>query len=371
MKIIVATDKFKGSLTSFAAADAIANGIKQVDKAAIVECFPMADGGDGFAAVLKYYWKTDSIHCNTKDPLLRDIVANYEWDDVQKLAIIEMAVASGLVLLKDNEKNPLNTSTVGTGLIIKAAIEHGAKKIILGLGGSATNDAGIGILTALGFVFLDASGLPVAPIGKNLSIIESIIVPPQLPDIVFEIACDVQHPLYGPTGAAYVFAAQKGANQEAIFLLDEGLKKIHQLIEKMTCRSIATIPGTGAAGGIAAGLMAFFEVHLQSGMDIVMKASGLEAAIQNASLIITGEGSLDQQSIDGKVIGKLVQMANENYIPIVACCGVVQLTATEINELGLNAAYSIQSEGMSKEDSMKMAAALLSKTTAAFISNYK
>src|SRR5687768_13126018 len=243
MKIIIAPDKFKGSLTSFEVCKAISKGIKRADKSVKLFEFPMADGGDGFGAVMKHYLKTDTVYCDTIDPLGRNLAVFYEWNENEKTAIIEIAVASGLVLLKQEELNPMRTSTLGTGLIIKDAIAKGARKIILGLGGSATNDAGTGILSALGFQFADENDQLLQACGGNLVNMKKIIKPSFIPTIKFEIASDVQNILYGPQGAAYVYAAQKGADEEQVKTLDKGLQNLAAIIKKETGKDISSIPG--------------------------------------------------------------------------------------------------------------------------------
>lgn len=294
MKIIVAPDKFKGSLTSMQACECIRDGILQAIRNADVHLFPMADGGDGFAAVMKHYLQTKSIECQTVDPLNRRITASYEWDEANKTAVIELASASGLVLLKEDERNPLQTSAYGTGLLIQHAIDNGAKKIILGIGGSATNDAGIGILTALGFIFKDGNDKVVTPAGKNLSLIRSVTLPSSLPFIEFAIACDVTNVLFGKEGAAFVYAPQKGADENAVKILDEGLKHFATLINLQTGKDIAGFAGAGAAGGVAAGLSAYFPVQIISGAKLVIGLSGIEKHIKDAGIIIAGEGKLDE-----------------------------------------------------------------------------
>lgn len=361
MKIIIAPDKFKGSLTSFEVCDAITKGIKQVDSSIEIISFPMADGGDGFASILRHYYKTKTIYCDTTDPLNRKIAAYWEWNETEKTAIIEMAVTSGLVLLKDEERNAQKTSTFGTGLLIKDAIDKGAEKIIVGLGGSATNDAGIGILAALDFQFLDENEKLLSPIGENLLQIKKIIQPPVLPAISIEIACDVQNTLYGPQGAAYIYAPQKGADEEAVKQLDEGLKNFAAAIKKQTGKDVAAIPGTGAAGGIAAGLMAFFNVSLQKGTDMLIKASGIEDAIHDTDLIITGEGKMDMQTLDGKVVDKISALAKENKIPVIAFCGIAEEKELLEKKLSISHIESLVSEGISKEEAMLNAETILIK----------
>lgn len=351
MKVIIAPDKFKGSLTSFEACEAIAAGIRAAGGRMDTLQFPMADGGDGFAAVMKYYLHTDTVHCQTEDALGRPMVASYELKD--EVAIIEMASASGLVLLKDHERNVLETSTFGTGLMIRDAIKAGARKIILGLGGSATNDAGTGILAALGFRFMDKGGHPVKTCGRNLAYIDVIVPPDDLPGIRFDIACDVQNVLYGPLGAAYIYAPQKGASTEDVRVLDAGLRHFAGLLEQ----DIADVPGTGAAGGIAAGLMGFFDVTLNKGIEWVMTTSGIRNALSGTGVIITGEGKIDKQTLYGKVVSEIAALANSHHIPAIAFCGIAEVD--DPGALQLQAVRQITPAGMNLAKAMESAAVLL------------
>jgi glycerate kinase len=359
MKVIVAPDKFKGSLTSFEAGEAIRKGIQLVDANANVLLFPMADGGDGFAAVLQHYLQTTTVACSTTDPLGSELQATYQWNQKNKTAIVEMAVASGLVLLSETERNPMLTSTYGTGLLIKDALKKGATKIIVGLGGSATNDAGMGILIALGFQFRDANNQLLQPSGQHLALIETIIPPDVLPAASFEIACDVQNTLYGANGAAYVYGPQKGATPEQVVLLDKGLQHIATVIKKQTGKDVAGIPGAGAAGGIAAGLMAYLDVTLLAGTDMVIEASGIKEALRGADLLITGEGKIDEQSKEGKVIASMVALAKANDIPVAGLCGKLSLDKAGIAELGLDYASGFMDGSLSLQECMQQAAALL------------
>jgi len=363
MKIIVAPDKFKGSLTSFEVCHAIETGVKHANKNAEVFLFPMADGGDGFAKVMKYYLQTDTVSCTTVDPLGRSIAASYQWNPKTRTAIIEMAVASGLVLLKQEERNPLKTSTYGTGLLIKHAIDKGAEKIILGLGGSATNDAGTGILSALGFQFADGGGNLLDPRGERLAAIDKITSPASLPNLKFVIACDVQNVLYGIQGAAYVYSPQKGADANAVELLDEGLKHFAGILKQQTGKDVSAIPGTGAAGGIAAGLMSFFEVELKKGIDLVIEVSGIKKEITSADLLITGEGKIDEQTLHGKVVDNISSLAFENKIPAIAFCGLLDSGKAIIKKLKLLAVESLVSPTTSKEEAMTNAETWLIRKT--------
>ncbi|MEP6749742.1 MAG: glycerate kinase [Bacteroidota bacterium] len=364
MKIIIAPDKFKGSLTSAEVCSCIEQGIHVADKSIDVLSFPMADGGDGFASVMQHYTQTETIECITVDPLHRPIKASYQWNSFHKTAIIELAAASGLILLKPGERNPMKTSTYGTGLLIKDAITKGAKKIIVGIGGSATNDAGTGILSALGFIMTDADDKPLPASGENLLLIEKIIVPTSLPAMQFDIACDVGNVLYGPNGAAFIYGPQKGAVKEQIILLDKGLRHFAEITASQTNIHIADKKGSGAAGGIAAGLLPFLKAELKQGTQIVIEASNIKNALQHTDLIITGEGKIDGQSKDGKLISSIALLAKEKQIPVIGICGSLELNNEEIKELGLTYAYEMMNRSLPLEYSIKNAADLLRKKIA-------
>lgn len=359
MKIIIAPDKFKGSLTSFEACSAIVNGILQINNEIEIFQFPMADGGDGFAAVLKHYTSSSDIMCHTKDPLGKEMDAAYQWNETNKTAIIELAAASGLVLLHKYEQNPLHTSTYGTGLQIKNAIDKGAERVILGLGGSATNDAGTGILAALGFQFYDINDQLLLPAGKNLLLIEKITPPSFIPSVKFEIACDVQNKMHGQDGAAYTYAAQKGANDKEIKQLDEGLNHFAFVLKKQTGKSVSEIPGTGAAGAVAAGLICFFDVSLKEGTKMIIDSSNVEKELKNANLLITGEGKLDKQSKEGKVVGAIAKLGAKYQVPVIACCGIADLNKNEAREMGLQDVFSLAENKNDINASIKNAKELL------------
>lgn len=321
MKVIVAVDKFKGSLTSFEAGDIIKKAIKRAKPASTILHFPMADGGDGFINVLASYQNLKKVYVNSVDPLFRKMRGYYYWDAIQQVAFVELAVCSGIVLLKSKELDPLRTSTFGTGLLIKSAIAKGAKKVILGLGGSATNDGGIGIAAALGFQFMDALQNELPPIGSSLSKIRFIIAPPRLSKVKITIACDVTNPLYGKNGAAYIYSPQKGATTLAVKELDKGLKALAKQIKLDTGKDISKMAGFGAAGGVAAMLYPYYPTKLVRGIDLIIKYSKIEKELKHAHLLITGEGRIDNQSLSGKVVGTLVEMANSKKIPVLLVAG--------------------------------------------------
>lgn len=359
MKIVIVPDKFKGSLSSFEVCDALAQGIQGVNKKAVVQSFPMADGGDGFAAVMRHYYNTQQVLCDTVDPLGRPMQAGYEWDPRTGTVFIELASASGLVLLSHEERNPLHTSTRGTGIMIKDAISRSAKKIVLGLGGSATNDAGIGILSALGFTFLNSDDQPLVPNGQSLSSIARVNLPPALPAIEFIIASDVQNPLYGEQGAAYVYGPQKGADPDTVAQLDNGLKHFAELLKQFAGQDISTIAGTGAAGGVAAGLISFFKTEIKKGIQLVADASGVVDVIKDADLLITGEGKIDNQSAKGKVVGYLSGLAKKNNIPCRAICGFVELNKEELNDMGIEKVIALIDLAENREQSFSNAKTLI------------
>ena len=361
MKVMIAPDKFKGSITSLDACRAIQEGILRTGNSIELLLFPMADGGDGFAEVMKYYTSTISVMIESVDSLGRPIMSSYELDKENQRAIIEMANCSGLAMLEQVERNPLFTSTYGTGLQIRSAVEKGAEKIILGLGGSATTDAGMGILNALGFEFIDKHGHLLNPIGVSLLEIKEIIYPQEFPGIQFQIACDVTNPLFGPSGAAYIFAPQKGANAEQVELLDKGLRNFATVVQNQTGKNIASVPGSGAAGGIAAGLMAFFPVSIISGTEIVIGASNIKNYLRQTDVIITGEGKLDQQSFHGKTICAVCALGKENDIPVIGLCGRIDLSDSECKQLGLVFASEITDGTMTEDESMKNAHRLLAR----------
>lgn len=367
MKIIIATDKFKGSLTSLEAGESIRNGLLQAGVQASIELFPMADGGDGFAEVMKYYLGTQTVHCPTVDPLMRNITASWEWDAANKTAVIELAAAAGLLLLEEEERNPLYTSTFGTGLLIKDAIKKGAGKIILGSGGSATNDAGIGILAALGFIFRDERGNSLPPVGTNLASIKSIDIPLLLPSVRFTVACDVTNILYGETGAAVVFAPQKGADENAVNGLDRGLRHFASLVQLLRGKDIAAFPGSGAAGGVAAGLAAFFDIEVAAGASTVIHASQIEKRLPGAGIIITGEGRIDGQTANGKVVQQVTALGNRYQIPVVAVCGENELDNNAVAAMGLKAVYPMVNEKTKREYAVTYAASLLATTAASIV----
>jgi len=323
MRILVAPDKFKGSIDAVRLCRAIEKTLAELFPEAEIVLRPLADGGDGFASLMGYYFPVETRTVNTLDPLGRSIAAGYALTMNRETAFVEMSVASGLALLSPEERNPERTDTRGTGLLIRDALEQGARHIILGIGGSATTDGGMGMAHALGFRLLDESGHDVMPSGGFLGGLRRISLPDDnlLASARFTVACDVKNPLYGPDGAACVFGPQKGADPEMVSRLDAGLRNLDEVFQATFGRSFAMLPGAGAAGGLGAGAMAFLGADMRPGFDLLAEMIGLEAEIAAADLIITGEGRLDGQSFQGKVVGEVLAMAERFNKPVYALCG--------------------------------------------------
>jgi glycerate kinase len=358
MKILIAPDKFKGSLNALEVGNLIKQGLLAANSNFEVVIFPLADGGEGTAEILTYHSQGSLIEVSVNDPLFRPIQAQYGLAKDGKTAFIEMAKASGLVLLKESERNPLKTSTLGTGELIADALQRGVETIILGIGGSATNDLGIGMAEALGYEFLDKNGKKLIPIGANLLEIKDISTKKVIPTpkkVRFVVASDVKNRLFGKDGAAYVYARQKGADDKTIEILDQGLMNMSQVIENQLGTKVSTIIGGGAAGGLGAGAVAFLNAEIKAGIDIVMNYTQFESQLADYQLIITGEGKIDQQTLQGKVIAGVCQKAQKRQIPVVAVCGSLDIKPTMMKELGLAYAESIIPQAMSLPEAIATA----------------
>ncbi|WP_298510765.1 glycerate kinase [uncultured Kordia sp.] len=338
MKIVLAPDKFKGALTGNEFCNAATEGIKNAMPLAEIIRLPLADGGDGTIEILANHLEGELIQVTVNGPLFRPIQASYLWLEAKKTAFIEMAEASGMKLLNAEEQNCRKTTTYGTGEFITRAIEKGAETIILGIGGSATNDCGIGMATALGYRFLDKKGQEIQPIGENLTQIHQIDtsnVHPKLASINIQIACDVTNPLYGLHGAAYVYGPQKGASKSDVELLDKGLRNIANIIQKQFNIDVQDIEGSGAAGGMGAGTTVFLNGKLTSGIELVKELIDFDAHIKNADWIITGEGKLDDQTFSGKTIVGVIDSAQKQKIPVAVFCGATDLSIAAQEKLGV------------------------------------
>lgn len=364
MRILLVPDKFKGSLTAKQVISGLEEGIRAVLPQAEIDAVIASDGGDGFLQAIAAMRSVREVQVPVHDPLGRPISASYLLEDNERNAYIELAAASGLVLLAKDELAPLHTSTYGTGLQIRHALDSGAETIYLGLGGSATNDGGTGIGRALGYRFLDKSGKELFANGGNLSDIRNI-VPPTLPFQARIIAVnDVNNPLLGPQGAARVYAPQKGAGPDEVELLEAGLEHLAGLVKDQLGKDISQTPGAGAAGGAAFGLKAFLDASFTSGASFVFNLTGLDEKLKNADLLITGEGRIDQQTLHGKLIQELVHKAKEHELEIWAVCGISEVSQDELQAEGIDRLIEIADPRQSLSKNMEQAYPMLVKAIA-------
>lgn len=370
-KVVVAMDSFKGCLSSVEAEKAVEEGIKKVCPDCDVICFPIADGGEGILEVLVEATHGIYREVLANDPLMRPIKTRYGISEDGETALIEMAAVSGLPLLTELERNPMLTTTFGTGELILDALNYGCRKFIIGIGGSATNDAGLGMLQALGIRLLDANGNILGVGGKIMKqvvFVDSSSLHPALSDSHFTIACDVRNPFYGPQGAAYIFARQKGADNTMIEELDRGMRSLSEVIEWTTGKKVVHVPGAGAAGGLGAAFLAFLNAELKPGIELLLQTLNFSERIKGADLIITGEGRVDQQSLMGKVPSGVLEEARKQSIPVIVVAGSVK-DVDILNQAGFQGIYSIVPTPMSLEEAMepKTAKANISRTVSQLI----
>jgi glycerate kinase len=352
VNILICPDKFKSSLTAQEAAEALAKGILTKRKNSVIQIVPLADGGEGTLEMIQKIhggtWQTHPV----KDPLGRPVNAAFLWLADQKTAYIEMARCSGLQLLSKKEQNPLKTNTFGTGELIQQAAKKGAEMIVLTIGGSATNDAGIGMAAALGYQFLDKAGNNLEPIGENLAQIAQIQGQNPFPKIQFIVLTDVDNPLHGPQGAAHIFAKQKGASATSIKQLDKGLINVSQWLPD-------ELPGAGAAGGLGAGAVYFLGANIVSGAEWLLNKVHLDRAIRKADYIITGEGKIDQQTWSGKLVANVVGRADKQFKQTILVCGTFEDEDKIPLFMDAKDIYSVLSESKNKADAMANAASYI------------
>ncbi len=365
-RYLCAPDSFKESLTAMEAARAMAQGIKNADPAAEVRCLPMADGGEGTARALVDATHGVMLEATVHDPLGRSITGHYGMLGDGVTAVVETAEASGLALLSSDERNPLIASSYGTGELIRAAAHAGARRIIVGLGGSATNDAGAGLLQALGVRLLDEHGRELARGGAALASLERIDVS-GLDEAVRYVhviaACDVTNPLTGHDGASAVFGPQKGATPADVERLDQALTHFAHVIADQLHVEVADVPGAGAAGGIGAALKGFLDAEFRPGIDIVIETSGLDEAAQWADVVFTGEGSIDFQTKFGKTPAGVAKTAKAHRKPVIAVAGHIGKGIDELHEVGIDAVFGIAPGAASLDSLLKDAARNVTFTT--------
>ncbi|MEM1505556.1 glycerate kinase [Domibacillus sp. 8LH] len=355
MKVLIAIDSFKGSISSIEGSEAISLGIKEIYPEAEIVTLPLADGGEGTVEALVQATDGKRVEKEVAGPLKEKVHAAYGILGDGKTAIIEVAAACGLPLVPDSQRNPLLTTTYGVGELISDAIEKGCREFVIGLGGSATNDAGIGMLQALGFRFLNQQNEEVGLGAQALHDIWKMDlsqVHAKLRECTFKVACDVNNPLYGPNGAAYIFGPQKGAAPDMIEQLDKGLKHFAEIVLHALGTDIHNTPGAGAAGGLGAAFSGFLNAHLQSGIQLVLDIVNMEKNMQGADFVITGEGKLDGQTSMGKAPLGVAQLAQKHKIPVLALAGGVNEETAVLNKLGVTSYFSIVNAPMTLEEAM-------------------
>ncbi len=364
MKIAVIPNAFKGTLTASQAAGCIERGLKKALSGVFIVRIPMADGGDGTLQAIIGATHGRIVTCRVCDPLGRKIVSAFGLTGNGRTAVVEMALASGLALLKPKERNPLRASSHGTGELIRAALDRQVSEIIIGIGGSATNDGGLGMAEALGVRFFDGKNSQLAGNGRALSKLSRIDmtgIDPRLKRTKIVVACDVVNPLYGPHGAACIYGPQKGATSAMVQQLDYGLRCLAATIGRDFGVKVAKLPGAGAAGGLGAGLVAFLGAQLRPGVEIVTQAVGLARKLAGCDLVITGEGRLDGQTVSGKAPAEVAMIARKLGIPTIAICGSLGPNAGKARAFGIEASFSALEEPLAEDELRRRAPGMLQR----------
>ena len=353
LTIAIAPDSFKGVMTASAVASRIETGLRRAMTSVVVRKIPMADGGEGTVPAIVNATGGRIVRRTVRDPLGRKIRATFGVSGDGRQAVIEMAAASGLALLKARERNPLKTTSAGTGDLISAALETGAGKILVGVGGSATNDGGMGMARALGLRFVDARGRQLPEGGGALARLDRIDmsqIDVRIAKVSIEVACDVDNPLTGPRGASHVYGPQKGATPAMVKKLDANLARLARIIKRDLGTDILTVPGSGAAGGLAAGLMAILGGQLRPGVDIVIDAVGLKQQLKGCDLVITGEGRMDGQTVHGKTPAGVAHVAKSLGIPVIAICGCLGKGFEKVHDIGIDAVFATSTDAVSEQE---------------------
>ncbi|QIZ05523.1 glycerate kinase [Priestia megaterium] len=360
MNILVAMDSLKGSLSSVEANKAIAEGFFKANSAFKVQTVPIADGGEGTAEALVHATNGQLIESVVTGPLGQPVKARYGILGDRTTAVIEIAEACGLPLVPEAERNPLIATSYGVGEMILEAVEKGCQYFIIGLGGSATNDAGVGMLQALGYRFLNKQGFDIRYGGaelKNIAKIDSSCVPEKVRTARYRVACDVHNPLYGVNGAAYIFGPQKGATAEMVKELDDGLKCFANVVLEQFGVELQHISGAGASGGLGAAFAGFLQVQLESGVGLILEMAGLEEKLQEVDIVVTGEGKLDRQTSMGKAPAGISRLARKHGLPVIALAGDISDGDSPLHESGISAYFTIVSGPVELEAAMDPEAA--------------
>ncbi len=355
MNVVVAIDSFKGSLSSLQAGNAVKEALIKADKASTAEVFSLADGGEGTIEAMREGLGGEIKEIEVTGPIFNKVKSRYLILP-DKTAVIEMATAAGLNLVPENKRNPMDTTTFGVGELIKDAIASGCRNFIIGIGGSATNDGGIGMLSALGYDFRDENNETIPLCGKGLEHLYEISarnVLPELEDCKFRIACDVNNPLCGKNGCSYIFAPQKGASEDDIIKMDLWLKKYAEIAKSISADADSDFPGAGAAGGLGFAFRTFTNAELESGIDIIIDAICLEDGIKNCDIVVTGEGRLDSQTVMGKAPIGVAKLAKKYGKKVIAFSGIIGNGAEICNEHGIDAFFPIVRTITTAESAMK------------------
>lgn len=365
MKIVLAPDSYKGSLTAKQACEAMEKGIRKVLPDAEIVKIPMADGGEGTVQSLVDATSGTFHTVEVTGPLGQKVKAAYGVLGDKETAVLEMAEASGLYLIPAEKRNPLLSTTYGTGELIKSALDEGCRKFIIGIGGSATNDGGMGMAQALGVKFLDKKGKSLPFGGGNLGDLSEINMDdmdPRIQESQFFIACDVDNPLCGPQGASFIFGPQKGATPGMVQQLDDGLAHFAEIIARDLGKFVADLPGAGAAGGLGAGLVAFLDANLKRGIEIVTETVKLREQLQGVDLLFTGEGQCDGQTVRGKTPFGVAKIAKQAGVPVVFIVGRIGAGSEILYEYGIKSIFSMVDGPMTVEEAMSQAYDLLTKS---------
>ena len=362
MNIVIAPDSFKECLSAKEVASNIALGIKKVLPGSLIHEIPISDGGEGVLETLLNGVGGRRLSVAVFDPLMRQIITEYGILNDNKTAVIEMAMASGLELLKEEEKNPLRTTTFGMGQLIKDALDQGCKKIIIGIGGSATNDGGAGMVRALGAKFVNDKGEEIKEGGGNLNELHTIDLSEfdkRIENCEVIVACDVSNPLTGVNGASFVYGCQKGGSQQGLEFLDRNLSHYANVLKSAVGIDVSNIPGAGAAGGTGAGLMAFLNGELVNGIELILQTIKIEEIIKQADLVFTGEGKIDEQTLHGKTISGVASMAKKHGVPVIVLTGKIGEGIEGIYSVGVSAVYSIVNKPMELKEAIDHAPLLI------------
>ena len=373
MKVVITPDSFKGSLTAIEVAEAIEEGVKSVFYDAETIKIPLADGGEGTVQCLVNATAGKILQQEVINPLGKKINASYGILGDQKTAVIEMAEASGITLISPEERNPLITTTYGTGQLIREALNQGCCRMIIGIGGSATNDGGAGLVQALGVRLLNKEDKEIGFGGAELLNIHHIDIAqmdPRIDKLEILVASDVKNPLCGPTGATRIYGPQKGATEKMMVILEKALAHFAELINETLHKDVKDIPGAGAAGGLGAGLMAFLGARLKPGIEVIIEAVKLEEVVKNADLVITGEGKIDYQTIYGKVPVGVAKVAKKYHIPVMAIGAIIEKDAEIVHQYGIDYLVKVSDPPMRLTESKEFKLHLIKNCINRFLNNH-